>query len=326
MLSSFWAITKNAVVEIIRQPVYGILLLTGMLLIGLSPAITMFSMASDESLMVDMGLATILLLGLIVAVLSATQVISREVEAQTVGAVLSKPVGRFVFVVAKFVAVSLAMALGCYLLIIVMLTTLRIGVPSSASWRLDWPAFLVALVPLLLAMGLGVYVNFFYRWNFTSSAILFALPLYTVGFLVLLIVNAGWEVEVVPKIFLERHAWPVAQAAVLVFMGVWVLSSVAVAVSTRLNVVINVVICLTVFFVGMISQYLFGRFADHSRLAWLALRVVPSLEVFWVGDQLMAQVPLIPMRYVWTAGAYAAGFCASMVALAAFLFERREVT
>jgi hypothetical protein len=41
---------------------------------------------------------------------------------------------------------------------------------------------------------------------------------------------------------------------------------------------------------------------------------------------LVSEAPYIPLGYVWTAAAYAVCFCAAMVALAAFLFERREVT
>lgn len=325
MLSGFWAITKNSFIEVIRQPIYGILLLVGMTLIGFSPAITMFGLALEESLMVDMGLATILLLGLVMAVFSATQGISREIETQTVGAVISKPVGRLAFVVAKFVAISLAMALSSYLLTLMMLMALRMGVPSTATWRMDYPVLLAELGPAFLAIGLGVYCNYFYRWNFCSTALLAAFPLYTLAFGMLLVINGGWQFEFIPAIFVERHCSQVALAALLVFMAVWVLSSVAVAISTRVNVVVNAVICLAVFFVGMITQFLFGRFADQSRLAWLALRMVPSLHVFWVGDQLMTEMPYIPVRYVGTAALYATGFCAAMLSFAAFLFERREV-
>ena len=47
--------------------------------------------------------------------------------------------------------------------------TWRIGVPSSASWEPDVPAFVALLAPLFLAIGLGMYCNFFYRWNFAST-------------------------------------------------------------------------------------------------------------------------------------------------------------
>ena len=325
MLSSFWAITKNSFIEIIRQPVYAILLVAGMVLIGFSPAITMFSLVEDEKLMVDMGLATILLLGVVMAVLSATRVITREIEGQTIGAIVSKPVARFVFVAAKFAAVTLAMALSSYLLTLIMMMALRMGVPSTANYRMDYPVLLGELAPLLIAMGLGIYVNYFYRWNFTSSAILFAFVLYTLAGLGLLVVGPHWHVGWLPEVFVQRNAAEVLWAALLAFLGVWVLSSVAVALSTRLNVVLNSIVCITIFFVGMIVQFVFSAEFWPRAVAWTGMRLLPNLYVFWVGDQLTQKVPVIPVDYVASAALYAVGFCAAMVFFAGFLFERREV-
>ena len=325
MLSSLWTIAKNSFIEIIRQPVYAILLTMGMTLIALAPPITMFSMVEDEKLLVDMGLATIMLLGLVIAVLSVTQTISREIENQTVGAILSKPVGRVVFIVAKFVGVTVSMALATFLLIVVLLSTLRLGVPSTGSYVMDWPALLAEVVPFLIAVGLGIYCNYFYRWNFTSTAVLAAVPLYTAAFAVLLLVNKHWQFELIPGVFAQRNAGQVAIAALLIWLGIWVISSIALAISTRLNVVMNAVICFVVFFIGLLSQYLFGQFAEVSLAARIAQRIVPNMHVFWVGDKLMHEMPFIPLPYVGVAAAYAAGYCATMVAVAAFLFERREV-
>ncbi len=325
MLSGLWTIAKNSFIEVIRQPVYAILVVMGMVLIGFSPAVTMFSMVEDEKLMVDIGLATIMLFGIALAVLSVTETVSREIEDQTVGAILSKPVGRLVFVVAKFIAVSMAMALGIFLLGAVLMTALRIGVPSSVDHQMDWPALLVQIVPALVGIAVGIYANYFYRSSFTSTAILTALPLYVVGLALLLVVGPQWQFEVLPSVLAERHVGQVALAVLLVWFGIWVMTSIALAVSTRLNVVLNVIICLAVFFVGMTSQFLFGQFASDSAAAWVALRIVPNLYVFWVGDKLMHELPFIPLPYVGMTALYALGYAATMVALAACLFERREV-
>jgi hypothetical protein len=59
--------------------------------------------------------------------------------------------------------------------------------------------------------------------------------------------------------------------------------------------------------------------------AWLAYHVVPSLQTFWVGDQLMRPSPYIPLAYVGKASGYAVTWCMAMVFLGAFLFEKREV-
>ncbi len=325
MLSSLWSIARNSFLEIIRQPVYALLLLLGMVLIGFSPAVTMFSVVEDTKLMVDIGLATILLLGLVMAVLSVTQTISREIDNQMVGAILSKPVGRFVFVVAKFLGVTMAMAVATFLLTAVLLITLRIGAPMTGGWHMDYPALAGLLGPPLLAAASGAYCNYFYRWNFTSTAVLLVVPLYMLAMGVLLLVGQAWQFALIPPVFAARNAGQVAIAALLVWFAIWVISSVALVGSTRLNVVMNAIICLMVFFVGMISQFLFGQFADQSTLAWVAVRVVPNLQVFWVGDKLMHEVPYIPWPYVRMAAAYAGGLCVTMVMLAAFLFEKREV-
>ncbi len=325
MLSSLWALTKNAFTEIIRQPIYGILVGVGVALIGISPLIAMFTLLENDKLVVDMGLATIFLIGLVLAVLSASQIISREIESKTAGAVISKPIGRFVFVTGKFLGVTLAMLAATYLFTIVLLITLRIGVPSAAWYRSDWPAMLGELLPLFGAILLGFYCNYFYRWSFGATAIMCAIPLYGLSFFILLTITPGWQFAWIPQVYLYKDVYEVFLAAIMVFLGVWVISSIAVAASTRLNVVPNVVICAGVFFVGMVSRYLFGQYADTSYVAWVAYRLVPNLQAFWVADQLMSIEPYIPLSYVGMVAGYAVAFSAAMITLATYLFEQREL-
>ncbi len=348
LLGKFWAIAKNSFAEITRQPVYGILLLVGAAMIAFSPIITAFTMMEDIKLLIDMGLGTIFMFGIVLAVLSATQIIGREIEAKTAGTVISKPVGRFVFVTAKFVGLSLAMALATYLFTVILLMTVRVGVPSEARYRMDMPAFWAELLPFVLAMGLALYANYFYRWNFTSTAVVLAVPLYTLSLIGLCLVDRNWRFDSgehfwIANTFLQKHCDQIFLAALLVTLGVWVIASVATAASTRLNVVPNVLICSAVFFVGMVSRYLFvqtGNFswagllpawvAPYADGIWLgvrsvAYRLVPSFQTFWVADQLIRPEPYIPLHYVGTAALYAVGWCAGMVAFAAFLFEKRDI-
>ena len=430
MVSSFFALVRNSFAEIIRQPIYGILVVMGMVLIAFSPVITMFTMMDDVKLTVDMGLGTIFMVGIVLAVLSATQVISREIDSKTAGAVISKPVGRFIFVLGKFVGVTLAMGLASFLFTVILLLTVRMGVPSTASYTVDWPVFLGEVIPFLLAIALGLYANYFYRWNFTATAVRAAFPLYLVSLLGLLFVSKDWEVAVIAEGFVANNAGQVFLAACLVFLGVWVVSSVAVAASTRVNVVANVLICLGVFFIGMVSHFLFGWTVNDSWVRWeplaedstvtisgyirtadgkplsgvklagapgnpmtgedgrfsisvqrgesgtidpekggyrfspperaytdlmaartaqrfvarrrekdlayymeaswwgvarVAYHIVPSLQYFWVADQLMRPEPYIPLKYVGKSIIYAGAWCAAMVAFGAFLFERREI-
>jgi len=445
LLSSFWAITKNSLIQAIRQPVYVLLLAAGMVLIAISPAITMFSMAEDEKLLVDMGLATILLLGAAMAVFGSSQIVTREIEDQTVGAIISKPVGRLVFIVSKFVAVGLALLMSTYLLTIMLLTTLRFGVLQRAAEQVDVPAVLGQIVPAVLAVALAIFGNYFYRWNFSSSVVGFAVLLYTISFGLMLMITP--EMRFHPRwmwyfLQFERNMPQVAAAAFLVFLSVMVVGGISVAVSTRGNTVVNTVVCVGAVFVCMVAQFLLrgvstdicqvplvenqhvyrprlrevldsdwplrsylkdmrvdsvvetqrilvkaedgkpatldelGDFRTKIRVeerqierdavrmqlkrhremdgvelagrvmrqigfedgehftasevqVWprypLLARFIPHLYVFWVGDQLMADVPYIPATYVVRAAIYAFAQCIALLALAAYLFEGREV-
>ncbi len=426
-----WSITRNAFVEVVRQPIYAILLGAGLALIALSPVVTAFTMMDDIKLTVDMGLATIFMFGIVLSVLGASQVISDEVESKTAGAVISKPVNRIVFVAGKFLGVAFALALASYLLALMLLMTVRMGVPTTVAFEVDVPVLLAQTLPLLLAVVFGMHCNFFYRSSFTAAAIRAGFVLYTLAFVLLLFIGRDWGFEWITPAFTETDAWPIALAAVTVFFGVLVISSVALAASTRVNIVANVMICLGVFFVGMISSYLFGWTVDmggvrwepdgtaetvtisgtitdragqpvegvrligaprppvvtdesgryevrvrrggsgelsprkhrygfrpesrpyaelgarrreqdfeavrhpfsvsvYAGYAWTALaraayHLTPSLQLFWVGDQLMRPNPYISAGYVLRASLYGLIWTMAMVAFAAFLFEGREL-
>ncbi len=277
MVSRLYAIAKNAFTEITRQPAYGILLFVGMVLIALSPLITAFSMetGSDLKLLVDMGLGTIFMVGLILSVVSATQVVSREIEVKTAGAVISKPVSRLVLVAGKFLGVSGAIWAASYLLGIMLILAVRQDVPHDVGWKLDWPVFVAQAGSLAVALALATYANYFYRWNFTATAVKVALVAYTVTTLAACVVGiehgvyGGMSLTLHGlDLFAERNAEPVVAAIVLVSLGVWMLSAVAVAASTRLNMVAGVLVCVSVFFVGMVSHYLFGWAVDTPWGSW----------------------------------------------------------
>jgi ABC-2 family transporter protein len=258
LFSAFFAITFNSVREIIRQPVYVILLAVGLVLIAISPYVTMFSMGDDTTLMVDMGLATILLLGLILALVCSSQIISREIETRTAGTMMSKPVGRFAFITSKFVAVLCALSLACFMLIVMLLATVRFGVPSAAYMETDVPALLAQILPLVLAVVLGTACNFFFAWNFSSTAVVAALVLFGLSLVGITVIapDGGISPWAVLQIVSERHMIEVIKAALLVTMGIWVLGALAVTVATRANVVMQTVVCVAVFFLLMIGQFL----------------------------------------------------------------------
>ncbi len=93
-MRQFFTIATNAFMELIRQPVF-LLLMTASVFFEIFLAVPYYFAFGDEPKLVKSStLAVMLLSGLLGAVLSASSSLAREIRAGTVLAVLSKPVGR----------------------------------------------------------------------------------------------------------------------------------------------------------------------------------------------------------------------------------------
>ena len=94
-------IAWNAFTELMRQPVF-LLLMTSSSVFSIFLACTpYFGFGEDPKLVKDSVLATLLLVGLFCAVISASYSVAHEIMSGTALAVLSKPVGRMVFLLGK---------------------------------------------------------------------------------------------------------------------------------------------------------------------------------------------------------------------------------
>ena len=116
MLGQLYTITRNTFLESLRQPIVLVITIVGSVLIWLNLSIAAYTFDDDNKILIDCGLGTLALAGLLVAGFCATGVLSAEIETRTVLTVVSKPVSRVVFVLGKFLGVALAVMLVYWLL------------------------------------------------------------------------------------------------------------------------------------------------------------------------------------------------------------------
>src|SRR5262249_62252303 len=110
-MRQFVAIAANAFMELVRQPIYLLLMSSGALFIVFLAAVPYFGFGDDPKLVKDSVLAVMLLAGLFGAVLSASASVARENRSGTALAVLAKPVGRAQFLLAEYLGLINAPAL-----------------------------------------------------------------------------------------------------------------------------------------------------------------------------------------------------------------------
>jgi len=317
------AIAANTFLESIRQPIFCIIIYIAMALIVISPHITWFTVQNSPKLVTDMGLATVMLAGVLLAAFSASSVIAEEIENKTVLTIVAKPVGRTTFILGKFAGVSAGLIAAIYLLSLVLVLTAA-GGASEADIEQELSLGLVGAVfgAIFLSVCYGVYCNFFRDKPFPSRAVGAAAPLFTIIFLVFAFLDPR---EYEWGAFGTGVSVQVIFGCVMILWAVLILASVAVAASTRLAAVVNVAACSGVFLLGLLSDFLFkSGFSKDLAVAKVLYRFVPNLQVFWVADFISADVN-IKFRYVAACGGYALSLVVAFLFLAMALFQERQL-
>src|SRR4030043_816400 len=137
-MNKLLTIAKNTFIETLRQPIYSTILVAALLLLFVSPSLTMYTMSDDNKLLREIGLSTLFLASLFIAIFSASGAVADEIENKTIVTVLSKPVQRPIFIIAKFFGVAAAGALAHYICSIALLMAIRHGVMLSVNDTYDW--------------------------------------------------------------------------------------------------------------------------------------------------------------------------------------------
>ncbi len=320
-MRQFITIALNAFMELVRQPVF-LLLMTSSAVFSIFLATPYYFAFGDEPKLVkNSTLAVMLLSGLLGAVLSASASLAREIRTGTALAVLSKPVGRAQFLLAKYAGLVVALAVLTYVNLVASLLASRMAFDAYGSTDLFALGFFV--LSLVLAYAVGGFSNFFLRRPFVSDAVFGVLLMVTVGFLLI----SFYDKEGHAQEWAKGVDWGLVPAAVLVLFAVWILAGLALACSTRLDTIPTLAICSAFFLLGIMSDYLFGRRVEAGD-SWAVVpySVLPNWQLFWLADALDSGKAVFHWGYVAKAFGYVVGYVGAALCLAVALFEDRELS
>jgi ABC-type transport system involved in multi-copper enzyme maturation permease subunit len=319
-MRQFATIATNAFMELVRQPVFLLLMTTSVVFEIFLAAPYYFAFGDEPKLVKNSTLAVMLLSGLFGAVLSASASVGREIRSGTALAVLSKPVGRAQFLLAKYAGLVVALTLITYVNLIGVLLASRMAFDAYGST--DMFAVKIFVVGVVLAYALGGFSNFFLRRPFVSDAVFSLVLLLTLAFVVI----NFFDKEGKPQTFAAGVDWLLVPAGVLVLFALWILAGLALACSTRFDLIPTLAICSAVFLLGIMSDYLFGRpAAAGSWWASVLYTITPNWQLFWIADAVAAGDAHFHWQYVGKAFAYVAGYVGAALAVAVALFEEREL-
>lgn len=280
MISQALTIARNAFVESLRQPALLFFTLASGVLQILVTWNTGYTLGLEESgelegdnkLQFDLGLSTVFVCATILAAFIATATLSREIENKTALTIVSKPVGRATVVLGKYLGVSGALLISLATMILFLLLAVRHSVMSTASDIVDEPVIVFSVGAVLLALIAGGWFNFFYGWNFPQVVSVILLPFTLVAVACVGKFDKHWNLQDLAHDFKPQ----VTVAAFALTFAVLVLTSVAVAASTRLSQVMTVMVCLGVFVASLLTNHFLGRFAFVNTPVGIVTAAAPT--------------------------------------------------
>ncbi len=265
MFTQTFAIAKNAFFESVRQPIVFVLLIAATLLLMLASPLSAFTMENDQRMLLDLGLATIFMIGMFLAIFVSSNVLGREIHNKTTLTVVSKPVGRPQFLIGKFIGASSAICLATFYVAIVFGLVELQEVFQTVRVPIHLPVILFGFIAFAIGTGTAIWCNYFYGFVFSSTWICVTTPFIVLAYLLSL--NFGPDFSTQPMLStLKIDLW---KAVFAIMVSVVMLGSIAIAVSTRMNQLGTLLATIIIFFIGMMSDAWFGKPMYNLEELWL---------------------------------------------------------
>lgn len=251
-------IAANTFRELLRQPFFLLLTTVSALFTVFLACVPYFGFGDDPKMVKDMTLAVLLLSGLLLSVLCASSTVAQEIRHGTALTVLSKPVGRLTFLLGKYLGLALAVMLFGYTVMVAVLLASRMAFDAYGS--ADLQSFGIYCGSIAVAYLMGGFGNFFLRRQFVADAV------------VLTAITTTLALGFVEKFTILERAfggnaqvdWRLVPAGILVVFALWLIASLALASSTRLDTIPTLAVCTAFFLVGLVSDYFFSGPASRG--------------------------------------------------------------
>lgn len=319
-MRQFATIAVNAFMELVRQPIFLILMTAAGAFTIFISSVYYFGFGEDQTMVKQSALAIMLVTGLFAAVYAASISVAQEIRTGTALAVMAKPVSRACFLLAKFAGVAGALTVLTYSNLLASLCASRMaydvyGEPDRRSLAIFFGA-------VACAYAIGGLINFFLRRPFVANGVFAYSAMVTLAFVLINFFDKEGKVQA----FGTGVDWRMIPAGVLILLALWMLAGLAIVCTTRWDLIPTLSFCSALFLAGLMSDhFLHERAMGGEWWATVLYTVFPNWQVFWLADAL-EPAKTVPWTYVGKVTVYVAGYLGAALSAALWLFEDRELT
>ncbi len=293
-----------------RQPMFWLIALAGFVATWIAVFLPYFTFGDDFKMMKQIGYDLVMLAAILFGVLASSISISEEIEGRTALTVMSKPVNRRQFLLGKFFGILMACA-ALSLLLAVNLNWAFLANPEFDPINKD-----TSIDPM------------------AEEAKLLVAPLFAH-----LVPNGPAQQIVAGTGLWFGETLSTTLGVGLGFGQVMILVAVTTALATRLPFIINLVVCLVIYFLGHLAPVIVRvtqapAQRDNSAVGLVRFfgnvfdTLLPALDFFSVGPAIIREAPLALgdfAVYVLVVSGYAVIYTLIALIVGLLLFEDRDL-
>lgn len=172
------SIAVNTFRENLREKLLYNLLFFALLMIGSSILLSRITLGDYHRLILDLGLASINLFGVLIAIFVGIGLVSKEVDRKTIYTIVSKPIPRYEFLLGKYCGLVITLFANTIVMVVGLLIVLQVmDVPITS---LVFKSLALIFLELMVITAVAVLFS-----TFTSATLsaIFTLAVYVIGHL-----------------------------------------------------------------------------------------------------------------------------------------------
>jgi Cu-processing system permease protein len=301
-----YAIALNTFREAVRDRVLYAVLGFACAVLFFTLALAELSLHDQARVINDVGLASISLFSVMVAIFLGSSLLYKEIERKTLYVILPKPIRRAEFLLGKYLG-------------IVLTAVVFVGLMGALQlWITALPAGAGPLVSFGLFVGLAAALGGALYWARDRTAVLVPFTVLALGSVSLMASRAGVALD------------PILAQLALSAVEVLVLAAVAILFSSFSSPFLTGIFTLGIWVLGRSADDMATMKSKQlsesiRQLLKVAAEVLPNLQLYVPGRTLLTgQSKVLLWPYVATSAGYGLLYAALLLIAAAVIFQRRD--
>lgn len=177
-MSKSTAIAFNTFMETIRDRVLYVIILFAAIMCLLSLVLGSLSIGNNVKIILDLGLGTINIFGVVLAIFIGTSIVYKEIDRKTIYMILSKPIDRWEFIMGKFLGLSFTLTIVIVIMSAIFFSLLMFYKVGSQQLYLTFVSVFLILIELYVMTAICVMFSSF---STPLLSMVFALAIWVIG-------------------------------------------------------------------------------------------------------------------------------------------------